>query len=416
VEVVRPADGCELYCGDALAVLPTLPAGSADAVVCDPPYGLGFMGQSWDTFAETPNEKRWNKRERNLACETTACVQGTARTGVTFAGPNPRCEKCGKVRRGHPDRICTCPDFTPAPRENRQAQRFQEWCGDWAAACYRVTKPGGYLLAFGGTRTWHRLACAVEDAGWEIRDTLMWLYGQGWPKSRGTMKPAWEPVLLARKPGPRVLPLNIDAVRIGTTDDTARPPCKTRWSGPFKGGHEQNGGHPGGRWPANVCLSCDCPEGDGHGPDCPVALLDAQAGPLRARGNRTPTKKRQSAGVWGAHGSNFGVGPDGPVNPGDSGGPSRFLYVAKASKSDRGKDNTHETVKPQTLMRWLVGLVSFPGEAVLDPFMGSGTTGLACLQTGRRFVGVELDPAYHEIARRRLAEAQGPLFAAAAGG
>lgn len=327
----------ELIHGDCLDVLPTLGAESFGSVVTDPPYHLkssegdeaGFMGCEWDGG------------------------------GVAF--------------------------------------RPETWKN-----VLRVTKPGGYLLAFGGTRTWHRLACAVEDAGWEIRDTIMWLYGQGMPKGKATLKPAWNPILMARKPGPRVLPLNIEGSRVSWQ---GRQPTQEEWNG--KGstggkGHVRMGQAasevtkdayakglipvPAGRWPANVCLSCDC-DGEGHAPDCPVALLDAQSGPLH-----TPGTDQRPGSI-------------------DGGGASRFFYCPKASKADRGKGNTHPTVKPQALMRWLVGLVTFPGNLVLDPFMGSGTTGVVCVQTGRCFLGIELSSEHYAIARRRVCDVNGPLFA-----
>jgi hypothetical protein len=389
------ADGVRLYRGDSLAVLPTLATGSADAVVTDPPYNLNFMSLAWDGG------------------------------GVAFR---------------------------PATWE----------------AVLRVTKPGGYLLAFGGTRTWHRLACAVEDAGWEIRDTLLWLHGQGMPKSKATLKPAWEPVLLARKPGPRVLPLNVEECRVGTGADKGEWPVTARavHQSAYNASRDGSRAAPAvtdrtaGRWPPNVALqhhdSCrqvgvrrvpgngrrDKGErhgavyGGGKGPSgpggprgiadadgmeavevwechptlCPVALLDAQAG--ERKGDRPGRKPRVACTALGLmNDDGWRPQPTETAGYSDSGGPSRFLYCAKASKADRGEGNRHPCVKSQALMRWLVSLVSFPGDTVLDPFMGSGTTGLACLQTGRRFVGVELDPAYYEIARKRLAGAHGPLFA-----
>jgi DNA modification methylase len=391
------ADGVRLYRGDCQAVLPTLAAGSVDAVVTDPPYNLNFMSLAWDGG------------------------------GVAFR---------------------------PATWE----------------AVLRVAKPGGYLLAFGGTRTWHRLACAVEDAGWTLTDTIMWIHGQGWPKGRGCLKPAWEPVLLARKPGPRVLPLNVEECRVGTGADKGEWPATGRavHQSAYNASRDGSRAAPAvtdrtaGRWPANVVLqhheTCrqvgvkrvkgsnvpgpgrtDGPKpgsvygtmgdsatfhyGDADGMEtveawechptlCPVALLDAQAGErptghLRKRaGDPVHDNWRQWEGR-----SDERFRTTDYEHAGDSGGPSRFFYCSKASKSDRGDGNRHPCVKPQTLMKWLVGLVSFPGETVLDPFMGSGTTGLACLTTGRNFVGVELDPGYHEVARKRLAGAHGPLFA-----
>lgn len=222
------------------------------------------------------------------------------------------------------------------------------------AECLRVLRPGGHLLAFGGSRTYHRIAVAIEDAEFEIRDALMWLYGQGFPKSHnlkdddgnpngwGTaLKPAHEPIVLARKPfkgavANNVLEhgtgaLNIDASRIGVGVGAAK-----------------------GRWPANVLLDNEA-----------ARMLDEQTGTLTS----------------------------GKVA---SGGASRFFYTAKASKKERNAGlpdemvNKHPTVKPVRLMEYLVRLVTPPGGVVLDPFCGSGTTGVACGMLGVRFVGIDL--------------------------
>jgi DNA modification methylase len=274
----------------------------------------------------------------------------------------------------------------------------------WQAAL-RTLRPGGYLLAFGGTRTYHRLACAVEDAGWEIRDCLMWLYGAGFPKGKGCLKPAYEPVLLARRPG-KVLPLGIDECRVGKDivktcakqpfDSLAgnAPPDSTgshKWNGCPESVHS-------GRWPANVVLD----EEAGH-------LLDAQSGHLHA-----PVTNGARTDSGNCYGDGWPQLPGCRPSFTDSGGASRFFYCSKASKEERGQGNNHPTTKPLSLMLWLVKLVCPPGGVCLDPFMGSGTTGVACQALGRDFVGIELDPTYFAIAQRRLTEAQGPLFAGTA--
>jgi len=237
----------------------------------------------------------------------------------------------------------------------------------------RVAKPGAHLLAFGGTRTFHRLTVAIEDAGWEVRDCMMWLYGSGFPKSHngpwgGTaLKPAWEPVIVARKPlsgtvADNVLrygtgALNIDGCRVGGTE---------------------------GRWPANVMHD---------GSDDVVAGF-----PLTTSG--TGAIRKSALGM-------FGLGGDGKANTeyGDTGSAARFFYCAKASSADRDDGNTHPTVKPTDLMRYLCRLVTPPGGVVLDPFMGSGSTGKAALIEGLRFVGIDLDPAHVAIAEARCQEA-----------
>ncbi len=170
--------------GDCLAVLPTLEANSVDAIVCDPPYGLEFMGKEWDA--------PWKKGEgvggNNAGFGEFALPDGRTRLARPsyMGGTNPGCLKCGGKKHGKDPKqrkVCTCaePQFqnTNLPR----MVAFQMWAEQWAAECLRVAKPGAHLVAFGGTRTHHRLACAIEDAGWEIRDTLMFLYGTGFPKS-----------------------------------------------------------------------------------------------------------------------------------------------------------------------------------------------------------------------------------------
>jgi hypothetical protein len=271
----------------------------------------------------------------------------------------------------------------------------------WQAAL-RVVKPGGYMLACGGTRTWHRLACAIEDAGWEIRDTICYLYGVGFPKGKGCLKPAWEPVLLCRKPGPKVLPLGIDECRVPGNVDAGW--CKTTGSGPKFNGIFNNGepypqqqdrfhASPSGRYPANVVH-----DGSDEVQEAFAAFGESKARPERVglRGGRAIFGQKgigspEKEGRW----------------PGDTGGtPARFFYCAKASKRERGQGNSHPCVKPLALLSWLVKLICPPGGVVLDPFMGSASTGVACLQNGRKFIGMELDEGYFKIAQRRIREAE----------
>ena len=363
-------------------------AASVDSVVTDPPYGLAFMGRDWDK-----------------------------------ALPDPAV---------------------------------------WAELL-RVAKPGAHLIAFGHPRLYHRLACAIEDAGWEVRDCLMWLYGSGFPKSldvskaidkaagaervappgrhaatgtpvaiaggdgrcvtcgrhRGgpaaacqcakhsapvteaarqwsgwgtALKPAYEPILLARKPlvgnvAANVLAhgtgaINVDGCRIGT--ESTRRPTGNHSFGKDSGWNAHNlqsisGGSDAGRWPANLLLD-----------EQAAAMLDEQTGTLRNGGSDRPP----------------------PPYAGDSGGASRFFYTAKASRSEREaglntpkgeRRNLHPTVKPLSLMRWLVRLVTPPGGLVLDPFCGSGTTGVACAEEGFPFIGMEINEEYVEIASERIA-------------
>jgi site-specific DNA-methyltransferase (adenine-specific) len=302
-----------IHVGDCRVLLGRARENVVDAVVTDPPYGLGFMGAKWD-----------------------------------HAVPGP----------------------------------------DYWEAALRVAKPGAHLVAFGGTRVWHRLWCAIEDAGWEVRDTLIWLYGQGMPKSRGLLKPAWEPIVLAVKPGGRPR-LNIDGCRLDTVPQSFGNGSARR--GGMMGESRSRGAwnpEPGvGRWPANVVLD-----------EVAARALDAQAGPRDSHGTVTSLKR---AGI--------GYGSSSKGNEGaiirDSGGASRFFYCPKATRRERnigGVVNRHVTVKPVALMRWLVRLVAGPGALVLDPFAGSGTTGIAAALERVRFVGCELDPKHAELAARRI--------------
>ena len=276
-------------------------------------------------------------------------------------------------------------------------QKYQEWTRRWAQDVFRVLKPGGHFLSFGGTRTYHRMACGIEDAGFEIRDTIMWVYGSGFPKSLnigkavkkllgnqgewkgwGTaLKPAIEPIIVARKPlseknvALNVLRwktggLNIDESRIKHNENLAVERNENRkldtrnfgWG--FKAVSRGNEG----RFPANLILECTCDEvveGKHTNPDCPCYILDKQS------------KKA-----------------------------SRFFYCAKANSQERGEGNNHPTVKPIALMEYLVKMVTPPYGIVLDPFAGSGSTLIACKKLGFNYLGIEKEEGYVAIARKRL--------------
>ena len=368
-------DDCvTLHHGDCLDVLATLPDASIDAVATDPPYGIGFMGKEWDSgksFVERKAAKR----------NTFDHVGGNH---------NPT-------------------SSADAARTRRvESARFGAWCEQWVAECLRVLKPGGYLLAFGGTRTWHRLAVAVEDAGFEIRDNLAWLYGSGFPKSlnlvdesgertgQGTaLKPAFEPIVMARKPltgtvAANVLEhgtgaLNIDACRVGTESTIRRSNAGTNGVGWRYGKREHLNGSESGRWPANVILD-----------ESQAEALDEQSGTL--------TSGSRKAGTHGLMGY---MGADAAPMPevvGDTGGASRFFYVAKAPKSERPVVDgvAHPTVKPVSLMSWLVRLVTPPGGTVLEPFAGSGTTVEAAMREGFNVVAVEREADYLPLILARI--------------
>ena len=348
-------EDAQLIHGDCLAVLKGIPDNSVDSIVTDPPYGLSFMGKKWDY--DVPDQAIWEE-------------------------------------------------------------------------CLRVLKPGGHLLAFSGTRTQHRMAVRIEGAGFAIRDMIAWVYGSGFPKSmdvskaidkaagaerevigfdaskyrqnrtdRGlvnsaggggfqadngatitasatdaarqwqgwgtALKPALEPITIARKPFKGTVAanimewgtgaINIDGGRVATSDDMASRSKYADSANTFNASaaRRQQIAQPEGRWPANLIHD---------GSDEPTEML------------------------------------------GDA---ARFFYCAKASKKDRGEDNTHPTVKPTDLMAYLCRLVTPPGGVVLDPFMGSGSTGKAAMREGFRFIGIEMDADYLAIAEARIANEAG---------
>lgn len=429
-------DNLYLINSDCTSALKDLPDCSVDAVVTDPPYELGFMGKTWDASGIAYSVDLWRE-------------------------------------------------------------------------VLRVLKPGGHLLSFGGTRTYHRMTCAIEDAGFEIRDSLHWMYGTGFPKSlnvskaiddaagveggqgpmkrggerlarledgkrdgKGTwgdevgrnaftyapgsdaakqwdgwgtaLKPGHEPIVLARKPLDGTVAanvqnwgtggLNIDGCRIGTETRPVTVRTETVVAANAMSGTSTDATSSGetttqGRWPANVLLDEDA-----------ARELDAQSG------ERTSGKMKAGTKRGTRQGNALGTMPEETAHDthGDSGGASRFFYVAKPSKAERNKGcdalpaktggeatdredgsagvdnpragagrtggakNFHPTVKPIELMRYLCRLVTPPGGIVLDPFLGSGTTGMAAVLEGFEFIGIEKEPEYLEIAKARISATQPP--------
>jgi DNA modification methylase len=314
------------------------------------------------------------------------------------------------------------------------------------AECLRVLKPGGHLLAFAGTRTQHRMAVRIEDAGFEIRDMIAWVYGSGFPKSHngpwgGTaLKPALEPITMARKPLDGTVQatwetwgtgaLNVDACRVGT-ESTLR--LKIGGAGQFP--HEDDAwtpktamvGSDAGRWPANLI----------H--DGSADVLAGFPEPNGQQGDVRGTEPSSvTSGIYGKFSDRLAT----PARN-DTGSAARFFYTAKASKEDRDaglhgfdkrktetmngytapsegrtadknggpKANIHPTVKPTDLMRYLVRLVTPPGGTVLDPFNGSGSTGKAAILEGLRYIGCEREAEYIAISRARIEHAQALLAA-----
>lgn len=310
--------------GDCLEVLAGLETGSVDAVVCDPPYGIDFQGERWD-----------GRAIRDAAART---VGQRLSAGAAYQA------------------------FTRA----------------WAAECLRVMRPGAHLLAFGAPRTAHRLACGLEEAGLEVRDTLMWLYGTGLPKSRRLpggratqLKPAYEPIILTRKPPDGTVAACLHRHGTGALNTDACRPAS-------------------GRWPANVIAShaenCDqgaCADG------CAAAHVDQQAGGRRPSRILYCPKANRAERDAGCHAL-----------------PARTLDLFPNAQHDHHPPparNAHPTVKPLELMRWLVRLTTPEQGLALDPFCGSGSTGAAAVLEQRRFLGIEREPAYAQIARARLA-------------
>lgn len=307
----------------------------------------------------------------------------------------------------------------------------------WVEAL-RVLKPGGHVLSFGGTRTYHRLVCAIEDAGFEIRDMIEWVFGSGYPKSRNgkwgatALKPAHEPVCMARKPLDGTVEenwkkwgtgaLNIDGCRIAG-ESTQR--INTAEMG-YHGGNLPNQYQTGsdtGRWPANFIHD---------GSDEVVALFPEAPGQQGALTGDEPSGKMGSANCYGRMDRRHEAAPriESETNA------ARFFYCPKASRSDRnagcghlppkpphwssgdhnpgsfqseGTDktssNNHPTVKPTDLMRYLCRLVTPPNGTVLDFYMGSGSTGRGAVLEGFHFIGNDREAAYVEIARARIQHA-----------
>lgn len=374
--------------GDCMETMKSLEANSIDAVVTDPPYGWRFMGKAWDAF----DIKKVLERDRS---------EGDTKTTASMSAGKYNMELSAK-------------------------QSFQEFSRQWAVEALRVLKPGAHMLVFCGPRTYHRMASGVEDAGFEIRDQLQWLFGSGFPKSSNqkgdwkgwgsALKPANEPIVLARKPlekgftlAQNVLKwgcgaLNIDGSRISTSDKLSFGSREigdgTKYSPMPK--HRQTPGeqHTQGRWPANILFDEEA-----------AAVLDEQASSQklgRSGGNKSEKIISDENSESNMFGKNSHIKP-GINSYSDSGGASRFFYVAKASKKDRGENNGHPTVKPTKLMEYLCKLITPPNGTVLDPFTGSGSTGVAAVGLGFNFIGCEMNEEYVEIAKRRIAAVKCPV-------
>lgn len=363
---------------------------SVDSVVCDPPYALVSIAKRLSNATPADLEKNFVRRRISGQSGSPYAKAASGFMGKTW------------------DTGETAFDAT-----------------FWVEVL-RVVKPGGHLIAFGGTRTYHRLVCAIEDSGFEIRDQLAWLFGSGFPKSHnqpggwGTaLKPAHEPICLARKPLIGTVAtnlqahgtgaLNIDASRIHADDAQGGEYTVTRlkpgatldktggnWR-PEEGGEIYHGEMKPGRWPANVIhdgsdeVLRHFPESDGQQGDVTGAEPSALTNNCYGKFNGRPATQSR----------------------GDVGSAARFFYTAKADAEDR-LGSKHPTVKPVDLMAYLVRLVTPPGGLVLDPFAGSGTTGMACMREGFRAILIEREAEYVADIKRRIAHVRGedaPLFA-----
>ena len=261
--------------------------------------------------------------------------------------------------------------------------------------CFRVLKPGGHLLSFFGTRTYDWGTLAIRLAGFEIRDCIMWVYGSGFPKTKTALKPAFEPICVASKPGASTL-LNIDECRIKYQNEadfklatSDRPNGKNHLydnqSGEWGLQPKTERGNVDGRHPSNVIFDEEC-----------VALLDEQSGFSKRTGGNVKVKGTVKNKIY----SKFDNVDS--VNYPGFGGASRFFYVAKASPSER-KNNPHPTVKPVKLMRQLVQLYTPKGGICLDPHGGSGSTALGC-EDWCNYILIDSDPFSIDIAKKRLSK------------
>lgn len=428
--------------GDCIERMRELAENSVDSVVVDGPYGIRFMGKAWDgADIEARAEARAEAR-RNCPSKHEASGPNGAHNSIAA--------EAGKYAR--------------SPSAMRAFQEFSE---EWAREALRVLKPGGYLLSFASPRTYHRMASGIEDAGFEVRDQILWVFGSGFPKSHngewgGTaLKPAHEPIVVARKPLEGTVEenwrkwgtgaLNIEGCRIATKDDLnggaysdngARASSQSLNSGGMNRAGATAGGEfvqPVGRWPANI-IHDGSDEVLAAFPDAPGQMADASASASARKNQNTYGAMRRGNGSENAGQVGFKMKPG--TRRLDSGSAARFFYCAKADKADRdegldgmparqqdasrkvddpggdnprnrgakGRTNHHPTVKPTDLMRYLIRLVTPAGGIVLDPFAGSGSTLKAADLEGFSAIGIEIDPAYVEIARRRIA-ADTPLLA-----
>lgn len=177
----------KVHCMDCIAFLKKLPDNSVDSCVTDPPYGLEFMGKEWDKLTPTKGRQDLRPSSKSTKPIKSKFKQGVG-TRMGVPQKNPRCRNCGRLKFDHEKNKCKCDEKNWDTRQYEYAQMLQDWHYEWAVEVFRVLKAGAHLLAFSGTRTYHRLACAIEDVGFEIRDQIHWIYGSGFPKGMNIAK------------------------------------------------------------------------------------------------------------------------------------------------------------------------------------------------------------------------------------
>lgn len=425
----------EIICGHNIREMRKFSENSIDSILTDPPYGLGFMGKEWDTFKD--------------AVHTYKKGYYTTRTPE------------GRIIKHYNEGSSAA--FAAGSYDFSRNAEFQKWFTKWAKECLRVAKPGAFMLVFGGTRTFHRLTCAIEDAGWQIRDCLMWLYGSGFPKSLdiskaidkvkgkernrikvqeaaknspdygkysgeiddnnpitklaklwngyGTaLKPAWEPIIVAMKPVDGtfaknaekygVAGLNIDGGRIGTEER-----------------YNQKAGNPTDR-STNSFGAIPNPS-NYQGQECQgrwpanvildgesAKILDRQEDASRFFYIAKSSRSERDAGLIGIEGKS--VHEITGRKQGSAGQMSPYAGIT----GNRVIKNIHPTVKPLQLMQYLCQLLKMPNkdQVILDPFAGSGTTCVACKGLGINYIGIDNNEDYCIIARKRLKNVKPNLF------
>jgi site-specific DNA-methyltransferase (adenine-specific) len=370
------SDEALLLNADSLKLLKQFPSDSIDACVSDGPFGIGIMGKEWDNF----KPKALSNQSRNYQ-------QGKDHKLQSGRSPSMHAGQYDMSRRG--------------------AIRFQEWCCMWATELYRVLKPGAYILMFCSPRMYHRLVCGVEDAGFQIRDTLMWLFGEGFPKSKnicrciknmkmsqqrkgwGTaLKPAHEPILLVQKPyegtyANNVLQYGVGGLNIdgGRIDPASKDDSK--------------------RFPSNVIIDDDAAKQLGaksryfYSPKISEKERHAGCKDLPFENAMPKGGSRTYEDYCGNCGKKFVGSEDKRCHcPGGE----------KITQRPQKTGNIHPTGKPISLMEYLVKMIVPPQGICLDIFMGSGSTGIACsnLGMGRQFIGIDIEKDYFEIAKARL--------------